>query len=104
MKLSKWMPDPDAPYCCMRIREGGDPNNISDRYAFIEKTPRVRIRDSRLAQCDDQYNWCSGAKGSPAEKKPDGSYEYNLTSQAWADGMLWAMGHKLPGIPERLCN
>lgn len=95
MKLSPWMPDPDAAHCCMRIVEGGDPNNIADRYAFIEKTPRVRIRRMDLAQCEDFLNWGSGRKHSPAERRPDGTYEYNKEAQEWCDGVLKAWGFEL---------
>jgi hypothetical protein len=52
---------------------GGHPAIIADRVAFIEKTPRVRIR--RFGYDDpypDHLNWASGQKGNgPDEKSKD---------------------------------
>lgn len=43
----------------MRIIEGSDPEVITNRLAFIEKTPRVRIRPSYLSngKYPDFLNW-----------------------------------------------
>lgn len=41
--LSDWIMIGD---CATRIIKGGDVNNILDRVAFIEKTPRIRLNNN----------------------------------------------------------
>lgn len=72
-----------------RIIEGGDPNNVNHRVAFIEKTPRVRIRSAFLGrnQWEDFLNWADGPKGN-------GAFDEN--SRTWCDTALKLFGYKLP--------
>lgn len=77
------------------VRRYGNPENLADRVAFIEKSPRVRIRhmdkrDSRYGGMDrtlspeqtDWLNWTSGNKGSG----PD-----DPQSRKWCEDMLTLM-------------
>lgn len=97
-------------YCAGRIVEGGDINKIADRVAFIEKTPRVRIRrygtpfgDAREARDKDFLNWCEGneweASGCGADQDAEklGAYGFCPQARAWCDRMLVMLGYELPG-------
>lgn len=64
-----------------RVREGGDPDNIADRYAFIEKTPRVRVAPYTE---DDHKNWKQVGWG--------GDY---MVSRFECDGALTLLGYDL---------
>lgn len=102
MKLSPWLPIPDAPYCCARIREGGDINKASDRIAFIEKTPRVRIRVN-MSDCgqshSDWLNWAeapfSGPGGIMGHVSANQLYGHAPASRQWCDDMLRLLGYEL---------
>ena len=87
MKVSEWICRED---CSFRIREGGDPGKIADRVAFIEKTPRIRIRRlfSYHREDSDYMNWASAPfKGySPDDQE----------SKAWCDNVLPFFGYELP--------
>ncbi len=70
-----------------RIRKGGDVQCISDRYAFIEKTPRVRIRSgTNNGQWEDFLNWAGGDSGNGPT---------DIISRHWCDSVLRALGHDL---------
>lgn len=100
-KLSKWTLT-ECSTGAFRYRAGTDGNDIDNRYAFIEKTPRIRIRESYLGtekHWDDNgvvysvdrrwpefLDWCSGTKG-------DGPCDPN--SRKWCDTMLVALGYEL---------
>ena len=99
-------------YCAARIIEGGDINKIADRVAFIEKTPRVRIRrygtpfsDPREARDKDFLNWCEGhdwkADGCSGDQDASklGAYGFSAQARAWCDHMLVMLGYELPGVP-----
>jgi hypothetical protein len=61
-RLGPWQPDPEAPHAFMRCVLGGDPNSVSDRRCFIEKTPRVY--DPTLGMPpEDWRSWVPGDKG-----------------------------------------
>ena len=68
------------------MRDGGDPDKISDRYAFIEKTARVRIRSDRHEQWQDFLNWAEGFKGNGC---------HDLESRKWCEDMLKLLGYQL---------
>lgn len=78
--ITNWIQDPDADYCWMRCYEGTDVNNIANRVAFIEKTPRVRVKP--YSEVDDFKNWESGPKGQAPEY---GAYQ---PSRDWCDARL----------------
>ena len=86
IELSDWMPDPESPYCSMRIIKGGDPLSIRDRVAFIEKTPRVRVQ-KYTSTIRDYDKWEYGPGGCASEY---GSYQ---PSRDWCDARLRAMGY-----------
>ena len=58
------------------VRQGGDPANIADRVAVIEKTPRVRT--GHLPN-----DWTPGPKGSDAKDEE---------SRAWCEKKLKSLG------------
>lgn len=83
-ELSDWMAVPGAEYCSMRILAGTNPDDVRNRVAFIEKTPRVRLHscdENRLSR--DSRNWLIGYVG-------DGGHDPR--SQAWCDAALLSMG------------
>ncbi len=99
MKISPWIVRED---CSFRTIEGADPEDISKRVAFIEKTPRVRIREHYLGvktthwdnaghkvsedrQWPEWLDWCSGNSG----KGPT-----DINSMDWCDRMLEALGYQ----------
>lgn len=78
----------------MRFLEGGDPLSARDRVAFVEKTPRVRVRP-HARDGDDFKNWECGPRGD-AGRPAAGGYEYDAGSQAWCDARLVQLGYVLP--------
>jgi hypothetical protein len=85
-RVSPWIPDPDAPYCSMRVIEGTDPAVVANRVAFIEKTPRVRFQPCDNPS-DDWRNWHQGWKGD------DG---WDEVAQGWCDAHLLTLGYVVP--------
>lgn len=87
-RVSPWI-EIDGAIC--RVRLLGSIHELKDRVAFIEKTPRVRIRqyglpyrDEPEARDKDFLNWCEGLKGEGPNDK---------ASQAWCDEMLRTLGY-----------
>ncbi len=78
-----------------RALTGGDGrNNIADRVAFIEKTPRIRIRPYSMGermyggrQWEDFLNW--------AERDWKGDGPEDQESRDWCDRVLVALGYEL---------
>lgn len=94
-KLSPWIVVDD--YCAMRVVEGSDPENIANRVAFIEKTPRVRVAPFTNGR-DDYLNWRSGPKGSgcsAGRAEVEQAYGFDPDSRAWCDAELQKMGFQL---------
>jgi hypothetical protein len=95
MKTSDWIAVDG--YCAMKIIHGGDPENIADRVAFIEKTPRVRVApfDGKPGSClETPDNWKQGPKGdSGGDPEKDQTYGYDPDSRKWCDAELSAMGY-----------
>lgn len=86
IKLSPWTAVPGAPYCAMRFIEGTDSDDIKNRVAFIEKTPRIRA--AAMTDPDTDFrNWHSGYKGD------DG---WDEESQGWCDQVLLQLGYIVP--------
>lgn len=89
MKLSPWMNVPGYEWCAMRVIKDSDPEDVANRYAFIEKTPRVRIKPfDYIAPLYDYRNWKEGPKGSDECGNDE-------NSRAWCDKQLLAMGFEL---------
>jgi hypothetical protein len=87
MKVSPWIVVDD--YCAARIIEGGHIDKVEDRVAFIEKTPRVRVRDNEYgSDYPDFLNW--------AERPFKGNYGGDPESRKWCDQMLVLLGYELP--------
>ena len=86
-KLSKWIKVEG--HCWTRIVEGGDYNNISDRVAFIEKSPRVRTgRDEVFDFLNDTKHW-------RFETIKDKNYDSTISEKDWCDRELRIMGYEL---------
>lgn len=84
-KIGPWI---DIDGGAMRVLVGGDPDNINHRVAFIEKTPRVRIRDgSRYNQnWEDFLNWAARSFSGDGPQDPE--------SRQWCDDMLKLLGYE----------
>lgn len=88
----------------MRIVEGGDPNNIADRVAYIEKTPRVRVKPFSPRRpgdiTEDNEAWEQGPKGSGGNVSHGGPiYGRYPPSREWCDKRLVELGYELPEEP-----
>lgn len=100
-QITEWIEDG---HCALRAFVGTDPSKIENRVAFIEKTPRVRIRPHYMGdnghgqrQWEDFLNWAQGPKGAGGgDPKKDGTYGFDVESRAWCDRMLVALGYELP--------
>lgn len=110
-KLSPWVVEPEMyedgeeiynenGFCCFRYIIGTDPNKIENRVAFIEKTPRVRMRKFNPKNPNDDFKrWFQGHKGSGGSDGhiPENQlYGYDPKSRQWCDIMLINMGWDLP--------
>lgn len=81
MKFSPMWYIVDGCGACL-VRTGGTPENIADRVALIEKTPRVRtgaFQDHK----QDYRNWTPGPKGEDAMDEE---------SRAWCLEKLKSLG------------
>lgn len=78
--LSDWTVVEDN--CSMRYIRHTDPNDIRNRVAFIEKTPRIRVGAYRDSPFIDSINWMYGDK----------SYYGDPASQVWCDDQLFILG------------
>lgn len=65
--------------------EGGDPDNVADRYAFIEKTSHVRT--APYTEHNDHLNWKQVGRG--------GNRVTDIISHAECDGALRLHGYDL---------
>lgn len=74
MRVSEWQMIEG--YASFRYKEGGNPDNVEDRVAFIEKTPRVF----------NGQKWVHGPKGQAPEYQP---------SRDWCDMELVKLGYTL---------
>lgn len=81
-------------HCSTRIVRGGDIENVADRVAFIEKTPRVRLSKNKFGlELEGGYG-CSMSKADAWVSGPKGSSEYgeDEDSRKWCDEMLVLLG------------
>ncbi len=85
MELSDWIVIDG--YCATRVLKGTDPNQVNNRVAFIEKTPRVKIGNY----------WVQGDKGSGGAYTDDheklGQYGFDVESRNWCDSELKKLGY-----------
>lgn len=86
MKLSRWVMED---HCSMRYVLGSDRDEIENHFAFIEKTPRVRVSPYDGDYFKDCQNWEQGPKGCSPEY---GQYQ---PSRDWCDARLIEMGYTL---------
>lgn len=83
-------------FCAMRCIEGSD-MKVENRVAFIEKTPRVRIRPFTV-EPHDCHNWEQGPKGSGGSDGhiPENElYGFYPPSREWCDNRLIELGYIL---------
>lgn len=95
-QLSDWIVVDDC--CAMRIIKASDPAVIANRIAFIEKTPRIRIRPFSKSEYHEQNNWRQGEKGmggSDGNIPENGLYGFYQPSRDWCDEQLLKMGYEL---------
>ena len=95
-KLSRWIVVDG--YCATRIIEGGSIDNIADRVAFIEKTPRVRVGQFTADEMLEQDNWLQGPKGlggSDGDNPDNELYGFFPPSRDWCDFELVKRGYEL---------
>ena len=101
MKVTDWMMDSDG-IGAFRMVQGGDPENIGHRVAFIEKTPRVRIRPAHFREhrgtYEDggeyvEYHWAEHLDWAARDFKGSGADDPE--SRAWCDAMLKLLGYEL---------
>ena len=95
MKVSEWIVVDG--YSAARIVEGGDIYCVSDRVAFIEKTPRVRSAPYSTWD-NEQGKWHHGPKGaggSGGENPENELYGFYPPSREWCDAQLVKMGYQL---------
>lgn len=85
IKVSDWIEQDEC--FAFRIVQCGETENVADRVAAIEKTPRVRIA-AFTTDGNDFMNWLS------ADFK--GSDHQSLESRKWCDEQLVKMGYILP--------
>ncbi len=92
MKVGPWLPvlEKVGGYYYIagmtRICEGGDINDINDRVAMIEKTPRIRIRRYYKDDHKDYLNW--------AERPFKGDGPEDKESMQWCDDALKLFGYE----------
>ncbi len=97
-KVSKWI-DEDDGYFSYRFILGTDPEDVKNRVAAIEKTPRVRIAEFTTWQ-EDCHNWESNriGEGGSCEGstcKELGIYGSHQRSREWCDKRLVELGYDL---------
>jgi hypothetical protein len=98
MKVSDWIVVDG--HCATRIIEGGDVDNVADRVAFIEKTPRFRVGVMGLEDdWKDCNNWEYGPKGDGGSWDENheklGQYGFDPDSREWCDNRLKELGYEL---------
>ena len=77
-------------YCLVRYKKGTDIEDINNRIAFIEKTPRVMCENiiAESKELEGQHYWIYGSKGeSYLEENGE-----DVESCIWCDKMLELMG------------
>ena len=93
--ISDWIIYDD--YCLIRIKKGGNIENINDRICFIEKIPRVQLPDNmishgwdgnRLTEVTDNF-YITGNKGYLYESD---TKDYDEKSVKWCDSMIELLG------------
>ena len=80
-----WHVVEDGAGACL-VKVDGDPNVVADRVAFIEKTPRIRIR-MFTNRSDDWLNW--------AQRSFKGDGVDDIESREWCENALVLFGHTL---------
>ena len=94
MKVTGWIIHEG--YCAFRMVEGGDPESVADRVAFIEKSARVRIAPYTDIHTD-YLNWegvCRGTGGS-GDHEAQLQYGFDPECREACDEALVKMGYEL---------
>lgn len=91
VKTSSWI---EKEHTSFRTIEGTDPEDLKNRIAFIEKTPRIRI--APYGGDYDYKNWIFGPKGSGGgDPRIDQTYGFDSDSRNWCDLHLQRLGYIL---------
>lgn len=96
MKLGPWQLTGEGG--AFRSLVGANPQDVTKRYAFIEKTPRVRIRDTHFVEhlsptSEDGWNFNDYLNWAQSPFKGDDCLDEK--SRKWCDDMLRMLGHSL---------
>jgi hypothetical protein len=89
MKVGPWIKDG---HCWMRVLEGQDPAVIKNRVAFIEKTPRVRLRSRQYSPEINEYSCAATDKDAWLFRH---KCDPETVGQVWCDAMLMLLGYEL---------
>ena len=96
IKLTPWIVDE---YCAMRCIEGTDINNVANRIAYIEKTPRIRFKPfTNLDDENYERKWFQGPKGQggcDGHIPENELYGFYPPSREWCDKHLKIIGYQL---------
>lgn len=96
LNLSPWIVVNN--YCATRVIAGTDFRLIENRVAFIEKTPRIRVRPYSN-RAEDWKNWKQGDKGcGGGNARLNKTYGFDPESRKWCDQELTALGYVLPDL------
>jgi hypothetical protein len=87
MKTTKWICCEGGAYRALVNTDGSLPEN---RVAFIEKTPRVRVRNMIRGYGGDFPDWLNWAERPYSGPGPD-----DEDSRRWCDAMLLMLGYEL---------
>lgn len=85
-------------HCAMRCIKGTDINDVANRVAFIEKTPRVRVAPYTIYDEEQNAKWLQGQKGRGGcdGNIPENElYGFYPPSREWCDKELLKMGYVL---------
>lgn len=96
VKLSKWIVIDD--YCATRVLFNHDPDCVANRYAFIEKTPVIRVGNENNEDKLEQKSWLSGdsgAGGCDGHIPENELYGFHPKSREWCDLILENLGYIL---------
>lgn len=76
------------------IKKGGDVNNIEDRIAIVESSPRVRVDKNILCIEHHKYS-CTVSENDAWLYGDKGSNYYDPISRKWCEDMLKLLGYEL---------
>lgn len=97
--LSPWIIEDG--YCAFRCINNTNPDDVANRVAYIEKTPRIRVKSAKIEMgsvIEPNDNWLCGPKGSGGADGCDPAnelYGHDPSSRMWCDLQLLELGYTL---------